>query len=450
MNFSPPAKEGRERSGRGGVFEFVLLNLTTLPDWLNYLERLHPKSIDMGLARVAQVKSALALTPAFPIITVGGTNGKGSTCALLEEILCRAGYRVGCYTSPHLLRYNERVKINRQEAGDAALCAAFAEIETARGDISLTYFEFGTLAAMRLFIDAKVDVAILEVGLGGRLDAVNVFDADCAVVTGIALDHVEYLGDTRDKIGAEKAGIYRGGIAAICADPQPPASVRQHADNIGAHFFQLGKDFGYTTDAAQWHYWGAHSKHHSLPYPALRGVYQLQNAAAALAALGAVKDKLPVSMNDIRQGLLEVQLAGRFQVLPGRPAVVLDVAHNPQAAAALAENLGKMPFAQNTYAVFGMLQDKDIAGVIAAIRHRVDVWLIAGLGGFSPRGAAPGKVRAALLAAGIDADDNNIAQDFTDPASAYKFACERVTENDRICVFGSFYTVAAVLQQMPR
>ena len=428
----------------------------------------------MGLERVNQVRTTLGLTPSFPIITVGGTNGKGSTCAMLEAILSRAGYRVGCYTSPHLLRYNERVRIAQQEASDEQWCQVFAAVEAARisSDVSLTYFEFGTLAAMQLFIQAGVEVAILEVGLGGRLDAVNIFDADCAVLTSIGLDHMEYLGDTREKIGFEKAGIFRSGQAAICSDPDVPDSIRQHANAIGANFMHIGEHFGYSANTnhsgqailkdsdllraikparaesyVQWDFWGAGGKRHSLPHPAMRGAFQLQNASACLAALDIVKDRLPVSMSDIRQGLLEAALPGRFQVLPGRPVTVLDVAHNPSAAQALAANLGNMGFFQNTYAIFGMLRDKDMAGVARALRPGVDVWLAAGIN--APRGASAAEIAQVLEGAGIvkmGAGGAGPIHTFPDPASAYAFACEQATENDRICVFGSFHTVGDVLR----
>ena len=365
----------------------------TLSDWLRQLERIHPKTIEMGLERIDRVRAKLGLVPSFPIITVGGTNGKGSSCAMMEAILSHAGYRVGCYTSPHLLRYNERVRIGRQEASDDELCNTFRAVESARlrSGVSLTYFEFGTLAAMELFIRAEVDIAILEVGLGGRLDAVNIFDADCAVLTSVDFDHMDYLGNTREKIGWEKAGIFRGGKAAVCAEPDIPASVRNHAKVIGANLMHIGEQFGYSSnaDASAWSYWGGGGKRHSLPYPALRGACQLLNASASLAALDCIRDRLPITMSDIRQGLLDVAWPGRFQVLPRRPVTVLDVAHNPGAAQALASSLDSMGRYQKTYAVFAMLKDKDIAGVVHALATRIDVWLAAGIN--APRGASAGR-----------------------------------------------------------
>jgi len=412
----------------------------TLEQWLEYIERSHPQTIAMGLERVAKVRDALKLTPAFPVITVGGTNGKGSACAMLEAILCHAGYTVGCYTSPHLLRYNERVRIARREASDVQLERAFAAVNEARATTQLTYFEFGTLAAAWLFVEERVDVAVLEVGLGGRLDAVNLFDTDCALVMSIALDHMNYLGTTREQIGYEKAGIFRPGRPAICADRDMPESVRRHAGEIGARLLAIGADFGFVPDKAQWQYWGPHRKKNGLPYPALRGAYQLANASACLTALDALRDRLPVTMNDIRSGLLQAENPGRFQVLPGRPAVILDVAHNPHAAAALADNLAQMGPCRHTIAVFAMLRDKDIAGVVNAVRARIDHWFVAGIN--SPRGADAELLVQTLRAAGAEAPVTRCGS----VAAAYAQACDTATENDRILVFGSFYTVAAVMQ----
>jgi len=418
----------------------------TLGDWLAYLESLHPKTIELGLDRVRTVKQRLGLNPGFPLIIVGGTNGKGSTCALLESILSAAGYRVGCYTSPHLLAYNERVRIRRELATDDALCRAFEVIEAVRGEVSLTYFEFGTLAAMWLFVRAGVDVAVLEVGLGGRLDAVNVFDADAAVITSVDIDHTEYLGPTREAIGGEKAGIYRGGRPAICADAEPPLTLLDHARSIGADLRQIGQDFGYEAQGSQWRFWsrGPHGEHRrdTLPWPALAGAYQLSNAAAALAALDVLAERLPVSQADVRRGLHEVVLPGRFQVIPGRPIRVLDVAHNPHAARALASNLARQPCGGRTLAVLAMLGDKDMAGVVQAVAGRVDRWFLAGLP--PPRGASAAQLRQALAAAGSAGE----ATLFADVVEAYRAACLAAAQDDRILIFGSFYTVAAVLAEI--
>jgi dihydrofolate synthase/folylpolyglutamate synthase len=412
---------------------------TSLAGWLEYIERLHPQTIALGLDRVEKVRGALGLAPAFPIVTVGGTNGKGSVCAMLETILHLAGYRVGCYTSPHLLRYNERVRIARAQAADGDLTRAFEAVERARGQTQLTYFEFGTLAAMWLFAEMKVEAAVLEVGLGGRLDAVNVYDADCAVVTTVDIDHVDYLGGDRESIGREKAGIFRTGRPAVCADPAPPASLTGHAAGIGAQLLQIGIDFGAIPQGKQWQYWGPRGKRGALPYPALRGTCQLANAAAAVTALECLRERLPVSVNDIRAGLLQADNPGRFQVLPGRPAVILDVAHNPQAARALAASLESMGRAGRTLAVFAMLKDKDISGVVNAVKSGIVHWFISGLGG--ARGAGAADIGQALAGAGVAA-----VTSCEGVAAAYLQACEMAVENDRIVVFGSFNTVAAVMQ----
>lgn len=411
-----------------------------LAAWLQHLEGLHPKAIDLGLERVAQVRDVLFPAIQPPIITVGGTNGKGSTCAYLEAMLTAAGYRIGLYTSPHLLRYNERVRIGQHEVDDAALCAAFAAVEAARGDISLSYFEFGTLAAMWLFEQAGVNIIVLEVGLGGRLDAVNVFDACCAVITSIDIDHTEYLGTTREQIAREKAGIFRAGRPAICGDAAPPEMLHSEAQRIGADWHAITAAYRYQLHAADWDYAGAATYHH-LPLPVMRGDYQLNNAATAIAALESLAPDIVVPEAAIRQGLLSTQVPGRFQLLPGTPQRILDVAHNPHGAQALAANLAQSPVAGKTFAVFAMLVDKDIAGVIMAMRAVVDVWLIAGLD--MPRGAPATSLQLALTAAEVDAGNVRVVDSVV---SAWRLACEQARENDRICVFGSFYTVAAVLQ----
>jgi dihydrofolate synthase / folylpolyglutamate synthase len=419
----------------------LIAEVRTLQQWLDYIEEVHPRSIALGLVRVGRVRQALGLDPSFPIVTVGGTNGKGSVCAMLEAILCRAGYTAGCYTSPHLLRYNERVRIAGAEASDAELSRAFAAVEQARldADVPLTYFEFGTLAAVWHFAQRGVDAAILEVGLGGRLDAVNVFDAHCAVIVSVGIDHVEYLGADRGAIGFEKAGIFRAGRPAVCADPDPPRRLTDWAAALGTGLLVVGRDFGATPRGAQWQYWGPRGKRHALPYPALRGACQLTNAAAAIAALDCLRDRLPVTVNDIRAGLLQVEIPGRFQVLPGQPAVILDVAHNPHAALSAVRSLAGLGGTGRTLAVFAMLQDKDVAGVVSALKGRVAHWFVAALPG--PRGAPAGALCDALGAAGVAH-----ATDCGDVPAAFAQACDMATENDRILVFGSFHTVAAVMQ----
>ena len=408
------------------------MGVRPLSDWLAHIERQHPQPIALGLDRLAEVHSRLDASLSCPIVTVGGTNGKGSTCAMLEAILGAAGYRTGLYGSPHLLRYNERVRIGRREAGDEALAQSFAAVESARGAIPLTYFEFGTLAAFHLFARESIEVAILEVGLGGRLDAVNLLDADCAVLTSVGIDHVEYLGGTREEIGREKTGIFRPGRPAVVADPDPPGSVLA-AD---AQLLLLGRDFGYARQGVQWSYWGPGGRRSGLAHPALRGGAQLRNASAALAALDALRPSLPVAMQDVRRGLAEVALPGRFQVLPGRPQVILDVAHNPQAAAELAASLGDSGYAPETIAVFGMLKDKDVAGVARVVAPRITRWHLATLAG--PRGASAAQLRRALADAGVRAP---VFEHASVPA-ALAAARSEAGENDKIVVFGSFLTVA--------
>jgi len=412
----------------------------SLSDWLAYLERIHPLAIEMGLERVSAVRDRLGLQPNFPIITVGGTNGKGSVCAMLDAILTSAGYRVGLYTSPHLVRYNERVRVAGRSVEDDALTRSFARVEQARTPDSLTYFEFGTLAAMDIFVQERVDVAVLEVGLGGRLDAVNVFDPACTVVTAVDFDHMDYLGPDRESIGREKAGIFRAGVPAICGDEKPPATLTAHAANIGARLVLNGRDFGFKRGQGDWQYWSAQGKRSALPYPALRGTYQLANAASALVALEQMQHLLPVDMGAIRRGLVEVDLPGRFQVLPGRPVVVLDVGHNPHAARGLSASLRELPSGGRLMAVFAMLKDKDIAGVARPLKDQVQEWLVADLPG--PRGADAARIEEALISIGINVPISR----FESPAIAYQSATRSAGQDDKILVFGSFFTVGAVVQ----
>ncbi|NMG74810.1 bifunctional tetrahydrofolate synthase/dihydrofolate synthase [Aromatoleum diolicum] len=412
----------------------------SLNGWLELLEGRHSAQIQLGLERVAHVRDALAVRCDAVVITVGGTNGKGSTCAMLEAILLAAGYRVGCYTSPHLLRFNERVRIDGRELEDAALVEGFAAVERVRDEIPLTYFEHGTLAAWYAFSREPLDVIILEVGLGGRLDAVNAIEPDCAVVTGVAMDHMDYLGETREQIGFEKAGIFRAGRPAICSDPLAPVSLVAHAREIGADLCLVGQDFGFSGDRTQWVWWSRGGvRRGGLAYPALRGANQLLNASAALMALEKLRDRIPVSMQAVRQGLMLVELPGRFQVLAGKPSVVLDVAHNPQAAGVLSENLSNMGFFPETWAVLGMLSDKDVEGVVRLIQERVDHWLLTGLPG--PRGLTAEALADRLRSVGVRGD----VQCFKRPAEAFSVAQESAGEGDRIVVFGSFLTVADVL-----
>lgn len=429
----------------------LVTRFDTLSEWLHYLESLHPKGpdgIELGLDRVARVKAALGQAQNCPLIIVGGTNGKGSTCAYLEAIYSAAGYRVGCYASPHLLDYNERVRVNGAPVDDAALCEAFAKVEAARraaGNVALTYFEFGTLAAWEVFTAQMAEVIVLEVGLGGRLDAVNIYSPDCSVVTGVALDHTDWLGPTREAIGFEKAGIFRSGkngnCISICSDPEPPQSLLDHARAIDADLRLFGRDFMFRQEGDVWSFRGiAGQTLNDLPAPSLHGSYQFRNASAALAAIEAIEDRLPVSSQAVRRGLTEVRLPGRFQIVHERPAIVLDVAHNPQAVAGLAGNLKSMGDFGQTIAVVGMLADKDISGALTALADRIDIWLVAGLD--VPRGAP------ASVLAGVAAGLGGRVECFPSPAEAFERAVGLAGENDRIVAFGSFYTVAALLRAM--
>jgi len=396
----------------------------TLQEWLRYIERQHPKSIALGLERVAEVYSRMQASIDCPVFTVGGTNGKGSTCAMLESILRSAGYRTGLYTSPHLLRYNERVRIAGVEASDEWLVESFAAVEAARGSVALTYFEYGTLAALWLFSKSKLEAAVLEVGLGGRLDA------DCAVLTSVGIDHVDYLGPTREDIGREKAGIFRAGRPAVVAEPDPPPAVLSSK----AKLLLLGRDFGYSAQEGQWAYWGPGGRRGGLAYPALRGRMQLRNASAALCALDCLRSALPLAMQHVRQGLATVELPGRFQVLPGRPLVVLDVAHNAQAAKILAQNLADSGFARETIAVCGMRRDKDIGAVVRELAPRITRWHLASLSG--PRGASAMDIKRHL--------DGDVHL-FESAAEAFAAAKAAASEDDKIVAFGSFLTVAEVM-----
>jgi len=410
-----------------------------LADWLAYICAQHPARIALGLERVREVLARMQVAPPAFSVTVGGTNGKGSTAAYLETILRTAGYRTGLYTSPHLLRYNERVRVGGEEAADALLARSFARVEAARGPTPLTYFEFATLAALAVFAEAGVEIAVLEVGLGGRLDAVNVVDADCAIVSTVDLDHQAWLGDTREAIALEKAHIFRAGRPALFGDTDPPASLVAHARAIGAPLQVLGRDFRAVARERQWDFEGRRGARRALPMPALRGSWQLANAATALAALDEIAARFPVSLGEVKRGLTAVRLAGRLQVLPGRPTVVLDVAHNPHAARALARGLGEMAFHARTIAVFAMLADKDIGGVIDALAARVDRWHVATVA--EERAASAAQVAQVLAARGLAGRTRT----FATVAAAHAAALREAEPGDRILVFGSFHTVAEVL-----
>nr|WP_201747108.1 bifunctional tetrahydrofolate synthase/dihydrofolate synthase [Limnohabitans sp. TS-CS-82] len=425
--------------------------MNSLDSWLAHCERLHPKNIDMGLDRVRVVAERLNLHFDGPVITVAGTNGKGSTCAMLEACLLQAGYRTGVYTSPHLVHFQERCRIHGETVQPDDLLPHFARVEAARvqdGDeVSLTYFEFTTLAILSLMASSQLEVAILEVGLGGRLDAVNVIDADCAVITSIDLDHMEFLGNDRETIGREKAGIMRTGRPVIVSDPVPPQSVLDHALEIGADLWQFGKDFNFTGDKQQWGWAGRGRRYSGLAYPALRGANQLVNASGVLAALEALRTRIPVTAQAIRNGLAMVELPGRFQIVPGQPALVLDVAHNPHAVAALTANLDAMGFYPTTHAVFGAMADKDLAPMLARLGPLVDRWYFCDLP--TPRAASAEQLQAQWQATQTRKDVQ--ASTHANPQAALQAAVAAADPTDRIVVFGSFFTVGGVLAEgVPR
>ncbi len=409
----------------------------TLSDWLAWQETLHPVAIELGLDRVTAVARKLdCLQPAPVVIAVAGTNGKGSTVAMLEAILRRAGYRTGCYTSPHLLHYNERLRIDGEIVADQVWCDAFARIDQQRGETSLTYFEFGTLAALDIMQRDTLDVALLEVGLGGRLDAVNIVDADAAIVTSIDLDHTDWLGDTRESIGLEKAGIFRAGRPAICGDAFPPDSIPEVAAGLAADLQVIGRDFHLRHSGKRWHWQGRDSHYQDLPWPALPGAHQLANAASALAALHALHDRLPVTESAVVGGLRWVTLPGRIQVLPGRVEQVLDVAHNAQAALALVDALRHRPFPGATHAVIGLMRDKDVAAYVEALRGQVDHWYPVGLD--ADRALAPQQLAVHLRQPGT-VKPVTVCPSVADALEALAGTART---GDRVLVCGSFYTVA--------
>jgi dihydrofolate synthase/folylpolyglutamate synthase len=434
--------------------------MRTLDEWLAYQQTIHARGVDMGLERVREVWRRMgAPRPAPVVLTVGGTNGKGSTIAFLDAMLRAGGMRVGAYTSPHILRYNERVRVDGMEADDSALVAAFERIEAARGDTTLTYFEFGTLAALDVFARANLDVALLEVGLGGRLDAVNIVDADCAVVVTVDLDHMEYLGPDREAIGREKAGIFRAGRPVIVGETDPPQSLLEHARAIGAHVETLGRDFGWLSqlDALAWWHRDPAEPRYIAPAEgsadvvlrgelALEGAFQYHNAATAIAALHALGERVRWRVQAIEARAREPAaipfLAGRLQRLASNPELVVDVCHNPQAARELTRWLDRHPVSGATRAVFGALADKDVEGVVAALGARVDHWYLAGLTDASPRGES-----AARLAARVHAALPGAAlHEYPGVAAALAAARAEAGFDDRILAFGSFHVAAPVLR----
>jgi dihydrofolate synthase / folylpolyglutamate synthase len=423
----------------------------TLHEWLARCDQLHPVEIEMTLERVQLVAQRLDMKFTVPVIVVAGTNGKGSTCAMIESIALQAGYRVGLYIKPHLVEFQERCQLQGQPVDPQALVPHFAAVEQARGATSLTYFEFTTLVILRLLSQEPLDLIILEVGMGGRLDAVNIVDADCAVITNIDLDHVEFLGTDRESIGREKAGIMRAYRPVVVSDPSVPLSVIEHAQSIGADLRLINRDFGYQGDRHQWSWQGKEQRFSSLAYPALRGANQLLNASGALAALETLRDQLPVSSQAVRQGFASVQLPGRFQIVPGQPILVLDVAHNPHSVAVLVQNLDQMGFFPHTHAVFGAMKDKDLRRMMTSLAPIIDSWHFTNLP--ATRAASAEELQnvwldsESLVTAETAKRFKNIASFcHSDPSTALKSALHNSQAADRIVVFGSFLTVGGVMK----
>jgi len=417
-----------------------------LAAWLDWQAKLNPKAVDLGLERVREVWSNLGepLLQAT-VITVAGTNGKGSSVAFAEAILQAAGYRTGCYTSPHLLAYNERIRVDQSAVDNDRICEAFERIDNARGDILLTYFEFGTLAALLIFAESRLDAVVLEVGLGGRLDAVNLVDPDVALITGVALDHQEWLGEDREKIGREKAGVLRAGRPAVFAGRDLPASIRAEAERLGTDLQVAGEDYRVERRDEDWDLLSGESISRSLPLPGMRGAVQLDNAAGVLVALDAVAHRLPVDQRAVRAGLLGARVPGRFEIRPGRPTWVLDVAHNPQAAGALSGMLGDFFTRGRRIAVCGMLNDKDAAGVARVLAKRFDAWYLVDLSA-EARGMASSELakRMRTAVAGIPLE---IRDDVCDVLAEIR---AEATEDDLVVVFGSFLTVGAASRCLDR
>lgn len=414
---------------------------STLDEWLRWQESLHVTDIELGLERCRIVADAMGLgAPAKTVVTVAGTNGKGSSVAMLDSIWRAAGYCVGTYTSPHLLRYNERIRIDGREATDEAICTAFQRIELARGDTPLTYFEFGTLAALLLFTAADVDVVILEVGLGGRLDAVNIVDADVALIATIGIDHVEFLGHDRETIALEKAGIMRTGKPAVCSDVDMPASLAAHAGAIGAPLDVLGTTYRFSEEGDSWSWWSGETVHAELPRPNLTGAYQISNAAGVLRVVDLLSNRLPVTDAALRRGLRDVKLVGRFQRLPGDIETIVDVAHNAQAVGVFVDTLRQQPAARRTHVILGMLRVKDRDSVIEALAPVADTWHLATV--VARRGASSAELIASFRRV---LGNGPRAQTYDSVASAYLAVRELAAPGDRIVALGSFLVVAEVI-----
>jgi dihydrofolate synthase / folylpolyglutamate synthase len=407
-----------------------------LQDWLQWQEQLHPREIDLGLERVAVVASRLGIDhPKSRVITVAGTNGKGSSLAMLEKIYLEAGYQTGLYTSPHLFAYNERIRINGASIDDESLCQAFEAIDQARGDISLSYFEFGTLAALWCFNHHELDIILLEVGLGGRLDAVNIIDPDVALITTVDVDHTDWLGSDRETIGLEKAGIMRRGRAAVVSEPDPPQSVSRYARKLGADLMCLEKDFRYETGRSDWS-WICHDQvMAALPFPGLSGEFQFDNASGVLAAIKVLQPILPVDIEAIAKGLKSVSIPGRLMEIQKEPRVLLDVAHNVQGARALAGYLKAQPVNGRTHIVIGVMADKDIAGMLRYLCDQADHWYV----------CRP-EISRAMPADQLGSLVREICETevirHNSVADAFQHALNSAAENDQIIVMGSFFTVA--------
>ena len=411
-----------------------------LSDWLAWHEVVHGQEIELGLERCRCVAGRMGvLRPPYLVISVAGTNGKGSCVAMLSSVLRAAGYRVGTYTSPHLRNYNERIQVDENTISDTELCAAFEHVERARDDISLTYFEFGTLAALDLFQNARLDIGILEVGLGGRLDAVNIIDADVALLTTISIDHVEWLGPDREAIAREKAGILRSGRPAVCVDPDPPESLLDAAQSLGARLLVSQHDFLFELGEQSWSWICNHSKWTNLARPNLIGDYQVENAAAVLTVLQLISVRYPVDISSVNQGLKSVSLHGRFDVIDGPIEYVLDVAHNPQAATKLAQNLRALGRSRVTHAVIGMLKDKDLVEVLAPLNALAQRWYLGELA--SGRSASVGQLVDALNLL----PDHHPALVFDSVTDAFRAAIAAARPGDRVVVFGSFLSVGAAM-----
>lgn len=418
----------------------------SLEDWLDWQEIFHPRSIDLGLDRVARVFQALNFDEIkIPTIIVGGTNGKGSCIAFLEAIYRAQGFRVGAYTSPHLLKYNERIKINGVAVSDEMICQAFERIDSVRDGVSLSYFEFGTLAALDVFYRSELDIQLLEVGLGGRLDAVNIIDADVSLITSVCIDHVDWLGETRDAIGYEKAGIFRAGVPAVIGDLDPPQSLLKRAIDKHTPLFRIGNEFNFYTKAGAWDWRCSdnnHSEYLSLPEPSLKGEHQYRNAASVLMAVEQMQSLLPVSEEAIHVGLQNTQLKGRFQLVEGDIPVLLDVAHNALAVRILYDYLEKNFPGKKIHAVFSMMRDKEIKGVIEIITPLINQWYIAPLS--NPRAASKPFMRECFSKCML----NNVSFDYDDFNEAYASAEKNADKDDLILVFGSFFLVSEYLARL--